>query len=199
MLWKLTVLFENGKYGWSETYGTDVASLPNATLKGLNLIAKRKQILAHPAAIVGLRTSSADPEDPQTALAKIPVKDGTTNLAFSSSSDIPWNGVLCRAISAGQRKPISRILRGIPDDYLGGSDTLIGQFQPESNWQNAFEKFATFLIGDYGTIVKRDEVPAPGLVFLQFSNYEWTGPAHRQTGRPFGLPVGRRRRPAEAP
>lgn len=201
---KLTVMFQQAYWGWSETYGFQPTSWFEAETKAIKLTGLRKQLLAGASvdvpepAITAFRIYSADPSDRRTQLFPIGGKAGVTTLT-NPVSDMAWNAVELKLLGPTMVNKSNRLLRGIPDSFIEYSAaSRQASFKPTGAWWDAKTDFCDELKnGGWGwfRIVKVPLAPAGVtyvITFYDISDATTGRVSHRKTGRPFDSPRGRK-------
>lgn len=152
---RCTMFFEDGKYGWSETYWSNTDTPQAATSLFIILAKLRWKLLGSGPNITYLRTSDdlvlrdaditvldfnaqnagIDKIDPDFGLVK-----GKINRAVDTPSDVPYSAILVR-MSSGTLGHRMMYLRGAPDELI------IDPAGPKQNqaWKTAFANWQTEL------------------------------------------------------
>jgi len=109
---RTTFFFEDGKYGWSESYFSQPASVQAARAAALLIAPKRIALLGTGPVFAAIRVSDADIERDSliTLAADIP----TGKDRREEASDVPYSSWLCQ-LSNGTRYKRPLYLRGCPD------------------------------------------------------------------------------------
>lgn len=200
-----TFVFQQEKWGWTESYHRESDGYLESQQAARRLLLKRKQLVPSPCQITHIRISDkATYRD--SVLLPVSPKDGSSNLPNIVEAAPPWNCLLVSLFGTPVLK--GRIyFRGIPRAFVSPGDTDADSFEPGANWLTAFEAFQTALqADDFGFFAripvkqpKKPEVgpPPPPIpqnpaTFQRINTLVYSRLSHRQIGRPFASPVGRR-------
>lgn len=199
---RLSLYFQQAYWGWTENWGMVIAGFPEADVKAKKLISLRKELLASGddarPQITAYRLYSGDPNERSTILTSVTFKEGTTSLD-NGTSDMAWNAVHYRVVGPNLAANSNRHLRGIPDDFIKfDPGSRSASFKPQGGWFAAWQAYALELVnGGWGWFhVTKVKLAGGGtvytLTFKDISNARLMNVSHRQTGRPFDSPRGRK-------
>jgi hypothetical protein len=190
---------EDDGLGWSEVWYLGVSDFTAAQDIARSWAATRAQILAPDvqitySRIVGNLPATAAPRARQQRLATLQRINqlGTAQGAGGRFGDTPWQAVKLRWQSADQSVFRTQLVRGLPDAWFDKGDDKVGSAAVRAWTQAALAAIGanTMQIRHVvGLPVKPDTRPF-AYVAPQTLTYE--GYTRRATGRPFGLPRGRR-------
>jgi len=185
--------------GWSEVWYVEAANFDQAEVSGNNIATTRSRLLSRDIIIEYQRIVGNQPSDnaprarqPRAAtLQRIDIQGGVPG-ANGANSDLPWVAVKVRWAASAVEKFRTQLLRGVPDGWFDlGSDKL------------AKAQIGTWIVPMIATLNANQArirnllplVPPATARIYQFNapargTYE--GYTRRATGRPFGLPRGRK-------
>lgn len=189
-LYKVTLFFESFKFGWTESYQLDVASIDVAKQKADDLVPLRGKIVAPGAGLVQYKVSSLlFPE----ILGPFRVSEKDQNNDVLGQTDRPYSALLARltATLPGVR-PTFRWIRGVPDGLIQQIASDPSGFIQNGDWDRAWNPFALEMQNlTWGWFGKNKAVIPPVGVFTAIKKIQITKAVRRDTGRPFDLPRGR--------
>lgn len=189
----IQLFFRQDDAGWSERYVTTATDYTGGTALLNQLLPIRLAMLPGSVRITYSRLS--DLSVPGDSVVIVPA-DGGGNYGLLVGGHLkaedPWDALLVNL----RATPFYRsrmFLRGLPD-IADEEGTL---FTPDTAWAGAFTSWASWIKGNCGMISYRGVVPDAGGflhgIFNPITSVEWVRLTSRRVGRPFGLPVGRRR------
>lgn len=112
---RLTMFFEQGKYGWTETFYLPNSTLSDALTKGFILRERRRNLLGANATIKALRVSD-DAFFRDSLLQTVPSDLGNGLLTWGNS-DPAFTALLWR-LEGGERHRRQLYMRGVPDEVI---------------------------------------------------------------------------------
>ncbi len=190
---------EDDGLGWSEVWYLGLTDFTQAQTIAQNWAAVRSAILAPDvtityARIVGNLPTTAAPRARQQRLATLTRLNqlGTAQGAGGRFGDLPWTAVKLRWQSADNSVFRTQLIRGLPDIWFDK-----GEDKTASAALRAWTGQALGAIAQnnmqirhvQGLPVKPDTRP---YVYVAPASMTYEGYTRRATGRPFGLPRGRR-------
>jgi len=135
-----TMIFNQGKHGWSETWYQTVSTHAQALGALINLSTKRSLLLGTNAGIEYLRVSDVSvPFDAEVTVT------GTDVIVQPTFCDTPWNAIYCR-VNAGPKYRRQVWLRGIPDVWILFNANNISPLNPIL--EQVFRNFRQSLISN---------------------------------------------------
>ena len=185
--------------GWSEVWYQEAANFDQAEQGNTNWANRRSTILARDivieySRIIGNQPTTDAPRVRQqrsATLQKLSIQ-GSAAGAGGANSDLPWVAVKVRWAAADISIFRTQLLRGVPDNWFDNGQDKLGSANVKQ-WillaqadlfKNAFRiRHKNPIVPPAVARVFAFEAPARG-------TYE--GYTRRATGRPFGLPRGRR-------
>lgn len=114
MTMKVTLFFEMGKHGWSESFLHNSNNHANAEVAADRLLQVRVPIMAKQAACTYIRISDIAVKGDSRVIIPVP---GGVKGQLSSDCDVPWNSALVRC-DAGPLYRRHVWVRGVPDDAV---------------------------------------------------------------------------------
>lgn len=201
MALKLTQWFldEDDGLGWSEVWYLAGNDFSVALASGRAIANSRAKIMSPEITITYQRVTGNLPADDaprahqqrNSALERLGI-DGTNNPAGGRNADLPWTCVKIRYNSANLAVFRVQLTRGLPD-----------VFYDQGNDKVAAAQIANWLPGHLGVLVNNGAQirhlnpivpPATARVYqyINVASGQYEGYTRRATGRPFGLPRGRR-------
>jgi len=184
--------------GWSEVWYNQSANFDQAQTAGTSLAARRVQLLAPDNILEYMRVIGNLPVDTQerprqqrqATLTRLNL-EGQAQVA-PDDSDLPWTAVKVRWTAADPGIFRTQLLRGVPDSWFDqGSDKLAAV--KVANWIRGV--LPTLALQQYA--IRHLNPIVPPALFRVYSytlpvTGQYEGYTRRATGRPFGLPRGRR-------
>lgn len=201
MTMRITFFFSQPvlRTGWTEQYYTLDTQHEVAAQRASGLYPVRLNLAGNSTYLDAIRVSNVDhPRDSMVEnFSGIPQR-GT--FGKDDTSDVGWTSILVEKVWDPVKK--NRVfMRGVPDDIIRVPVSLASQVIVQS------AKFqANFL--EYSNALKnlnfavRTKVPSPGTGFVYSAPIQFARIVRattRHIGRPFGVPVGRRKKPEEQP
>lgn len=201
MALKLTHFFldEDDGLGWSEVWYLNTNNFDDARTFGRNIAASRLRICSPEIQITFQRVTGNLPADTQararqqraSTLERVSL-NGTNNPAGGREADLPWTCVKIRYISAVPTVFRTQLTRGLPDVFYDKGEDKLAKAQV-ANW---LPGHLGVLVAS-GAQVRHLNPPVPPATFRVYSyqavnSGQYEGYTRRATGRPFGLPRGRR-------
>lgn len=140
---RCTLFFEQGKYGWTESYWTNAASLtdPAMQARGLQLAQKRIKVSGAHTTLPYMRYSVEGVF--RDAFFNVLPSNGLVG-TINKISDAPSTALLCTQKTADNSKSRNIYLRGIWDDVVHNG----GEYVPAPDFSAAFDDYRTRLIAD---------------------------------------------------
>lgn len=186
-VYKCTLIFNQDRNGWTETYYTIAATFAQATSYLDTMVAYRQTMLGKGSALEAYRLSDENVIG-DALLRPIPWTDADGKAGVT---DTPWNSALIR-LEAGSLYRRSLFLRGLPDEWIQKDDvTFRDKLIPD--FRSALDKFfqaITSLRPFHLKVLKKDNVSPNGVAITTLSadpvdNYTiCTAPLHEcQTGQ----------------
>lgn len=190
--------------GWSEVWYVEAANFDQAEASGENIATTRTRLLARDIILEWQRvignqpaTTAARPRQPRAAVLQRLNKPGIYPGVIGAFSDFTTTCVKVRWAANAVEKFRTQLLRGIPDDLFQNGDD-----------KNAAAAVGQWIVPMVQTLQNNSARIRHTLAIVPpntFRVYEFNAPVRgtyegytrRATGRPFGLPRGRRaNRPA---
>jgi len=185
--------------GWSEVWYVEAANFDQAEESGSNIATTRARVLSQDCTIEYQRiignqpaTTAVRPRQPRSATLQRLDQRGLVPGRNGENADLPWTAVKVRWAAADVSIFRTQLIRGVPDTWFeGGSDKLgaanfktwivvmtnqLRAMQARIRHTLPIVPPATFRVYDFNSVAR--------------GTYE--GYTRRATGRPFGLPRGRR-------
>lgn len=197
-IYQVTRILRNGDSGWSESYWTEQASASGAFAAALALNNAVRQLQVPSVRLDALRISLAG-ERMSATHVDVPVGERT-----GASPDIGGviqhmnlapDAALITIRTAIWRHKNRKFLRGIPDNAFQFNGLLLAAVPDFLARLNGPENSVlTTLIAQNFRVRTRQRAPLTGFVYTTITAITVERATTRRVGRPFGLPVGRRRR-----
>lgn len=137
--YKGTILFNQSRHGWSESYYLEATGYAEATTRMNEIAGARAQLMGKGNSIDAIRIS--DESILNDALLINPGSDAPTQ---DSATDTPWNAIYVRAQAGGQYRRQFH-LRGVPDSWIV-IDPDTGKATIPAVAKHAFDKWRTAMI-----------------------------------------------------
>lgn len=109
--YKVSFIFNQNRFGWSETWYLNVSNIPAAKTAGQKLAMARAKILGRQSILEAFRVTDVE----QPRICGLVVLDALGTAEYDT--DTPWNGVLV-SVCAQDLYHRSFILRGLPDVFI---------------------------------------------------------------------------------
>lgn len=140
-VWKISLLFNQGRAGWSESWYSDDTVGANPEQVAPALLVARNKLCGSGAYAEAYRITDTE------RLGNVTVS--STGFAVETSAlavDVASNIVLAQVTNGTKyRRPV--YLRGVPDEWIVRSDTRM-EVEPSPDARLAFNSFLNFLIGE---------------------------------------------------
>lgn len=191
---RCTFGFRTERHGWSETYFCEAQDFVTAAGFCQGLHAQRVKI--SPAGVKSdfIRCSAVG--DRGNA-RQLPIAQENIQGTFHESGQVPSvnlaNDCLLVEYSGANNYRNRKFLRGIPDGQIA-NDVFIPSAAYGLALFDGGASFLAFLVQSPWRIRAKQRGAAGATVWTTILNYRVVRASTRDTGRPFGLPVGRRRK-----
>jgi hypothetical protein len=190
---------EDDGLGWSEVFYLGTSTLSNGLL-GMTAIAQaRIKALSIDSSITYARVITNLPADNavrprqqrNAALTRLNLQ-GQANAGGQRSGDLPWAAVKVRWVSSDLQIFRTQLLRGLPDNWFDQGNDKIAQ----AALATFIPMYVSVLAANMAQIRHLNPVVPPATArvysYVGIARGIYEGYTHRDTGRPFGLPRGRR-------